>query len=325
MTPPRRRVLFLLSGAAAVPALTRLAGAQAYPARPVRLIVGFAAGGASDIQARLIAQWLSERLNQQFIVENRPGAGGTLATEAAVRAPADGYTLLWITATSVINATLSEKPSFDFLRDIAAVAGVNRESNVMVVHPSFPARTVPEFIAYARANPGRISMASAGNGNVSHLAGELFKQMTGSDMVHVPYRGGAPALTDLLGGQVQVMFPSAVGVVEHIRAGRLRALAVTAGTRWETLPDIPALAEFVPGYEVNNWFGFGAPKDTKPAVIDVLNKEINAGLADPRIKSRLEELGGSVLRGPPAAFGKLMAEEAEKWTNVIRAANIKAR
>jgi tripartite-type tricarboxylate transporter receptor subunit TctC len=302
-----------------------LAGAQAYPARPVRLIVGFAAGGASDIQARLIAQWLSERLNQQFIVENRPGAGGTLATEAAVRAPADGYTLLWITATSVINATLSEKPSFDFLRDIAAVAGVNRESNVMVVHPSFPARTVPEFIAYARANPGRISMASAGNGNVSHLAGELFKQMTGSDMVHVPYRGGAPALTDLLGGQVQVMFPSAVGVVEHIRAGRLRALAVTAGTRWETLPDIPALAEFVPGYEVNNWFGFGAPKDTKPAVIDVLNKEINAGLADPRIKSRLEELGGSVLRGPPAAFGKLMAEEAEKWTNVIRAANIKAR
>jgi tripartite-type tricarboxylate transporter receptor subunit TctC len=291
----------------------------------VRLIVGFAAGGASDIQARLIAQWLSERLNQQFIVENRPGAGGTLATEAAVRAPADGYTLLWITATSVINATLSEKPSFDFLRDIAAVAGVNRESNVMVVHPSFPARTVPEFIAYARANPGRISMASAGNGNVSHLAGELFKQMTCSDMVHVPYRGGAPALTDLLGGQVQVMFPSAVGVVEHIRAGRLRALAVTAGTRWETLPDIPALAEFVPGYEVNNWFGFGAPKDTKPAVIDVLNKEINAGLADPRIKSRLEELGGSVLRGPPAAFGKLMAEEAEKWTNVIRAANIKAR
>jgi tripartite-type tricarboxylate transporter receptor subunit TctC len=325
MTPPRRRVLFLLSGAAAVPALTHLAGAQAYPARPVRLIVGFAAGGASDIQARLIAQWLSARLNQQFIVENRPGAGGTLASEAVARAPADGYTLLWITATSVINATLSEKPSFDFLRDIAAVAGVNRESNVMVVHPSFPARTVPEFIAYAKTNPGRISMASAGNGNVSHLAGELFKQMTGSDMVHVPYRGGAPALTDLLGGQVQVMFPSAVGVVEHIRAGRLRALAVTAAARWETLPDIPALAEFVPGYEVNNWFGVGAPKDTKPAIVEVLNKEINAGIADPRIKKRLEELGGSVLPGPPAAFGKLMAEEAEKWTNVIRAANIKAR
>jgi len=325
MTPARRLFLYLLSSAAALPTLTRFAGAQTYPARPVRLLVGFAPGGASDVQARLIAQWLSERLNQQFIVENRPGAGGTLATEAVVRAPADGYTLLWITATSVINATLSEKPSFDFLRDIAAVAGVNRESNVMVVHPSFPARTVPEFIAYAKANPGRISMASAGNGNVSHMAGELFKQMTGSDMVHVPYRGGAPALTDLLGGQVQVMFPSAVGVVEHSRAGRLRALAVTAAARWETLPDIPALAEFVPGYEVNNWFGLGAPKNTKPAAIDVLNKEINAGLADPKIKSRLEELGGSMLPGPPGAFSKLMAEEAEKWINVIRAANIKAR
>ena len=323
MTYPRRRFLHLLAGAAALPVVSRRAWAQAYPARPVRVMVGFAAGGASDIQARLIAQWLSERLNQQFVVENRPGAGGTLATEAAVRAPPDGYTLIWITATSAINATLYDKLNLDFLRDVAAVAGINREPNVMVVHPAFPARTVPEFIAYAKANPRNINMASAGNGNVSHVAGELFKQMTGVDMVHVPYRGGAPALTDLLGGQVQVMFPNALGTVEHIRAGRLRALAVTTAARSPTLPDIPTLGEFVPGYEVSGWFGLGAPKNTPADVIGTLNSAINAALADPRISARLADLGGTVLPGSPADFGKLIADEIEKWAKVIKAAGIK--
>jgi tripartite-type tricarboxylate transporter receptor subunit TctC len=323
MISPRRRLLHLLAGVAALPALSCIARAQTYPVRPVRLIVGFAAGGASDIQARLIGQWLSERLGQQFVIENRPGAGGTLATEAVVRAPADGYTLIWITATSAINATLQEKLNFDFLHDIAAVAAINRESNVMVVHPSFPAKTVPEFIAYAKANPGRINMASAGNGNVSHVAGELFKMMTAINMVHVPYRGGAPALTDLLGGQVQVMFPNALGTVEHIRAGRLRALAVTTATRSEALADIPTLSEFVPGYEVSGWFGLGAPKNTPADIIERLNKEINAALADPKIKARLADLGGTVLPGSASDFGKLIADETEKWAQVIRTVDIK--
>jgi tripartite-type tricarboxylate transporter receptor subunit TctC len=312
-----------MAGAAALPAVARTAWAQSYPVRPVRIMVGFAAGGASDIQARLIAQWLSARLNQQFLVENRPGAGGTLATEAVVRAPADGTTLLWITATSAINATLADKPSFDFLREIVAVAGVNREPNVMVMHPSFPANTVPEFIAYAKANPGKISMASAGQGNVSHMAGELFKMLTGTDMVHVPYRGGAPAFTDLLGGQVQVMFPSAVGAVEHIRTGRLRALGVTSAQRWETLPDSPALSEFIPGYEVGGWFGLAAPRNTPAEIVGILNRAINAALVDPKIKARLADLGGTLLPGSPADFGKFIAEETEKWSKVIRALNIK--
>jgi tripartite-type tricarboxylate transporter receptor subunit TctC len=323
MKLPRRNFLQLAAGAAALPAVSRIARAQAYPTRPVRLIVPIAPGGATDILARLIGQWLSERLGQPFIIDNRPGAGSNVGTEAVVRAPADGYTLLLCSVTDAINATLYDKLNFNFIRDIAPVAGIIRGTHVLVVNPSVPAKTVPEFIAYAKANPRQLNMASAGTGTGVHIAGELFKMMAAVDMVHVPYRGGGPALNDLLGGQVQVMFPTSVASIEHIKAGRLRALAVTAATRSDQLLDIPTVAEFVPGYEASVWFGIGAPRNTPAEIVDKLNKEINAGLVDPKFKTRLADLGGTVLAGSPADFGKLIAAETEKWGKVIRAANIK--
>jgi tripartite-type tricarboxylate transporter receptor subunit TctC len=323
MRLPRRKFLHLAAGAAAVPAVSRIAWAQAYPSRPVRLIVGLAAGGGNDIAARLLGQWLSERLRQQFIVENRPGAGSNIATEVVVRAPSDGYTLLLVGASAAINATLYEKLNFNFIRDIAPVASISRVPNVLVVHPSFPAKTVPEFIAYAKANPGKISMGSPGIGSPQHVAGELFKMMTGVNMIHVPYRGLAPALTDLLGGQVQVLFGTAPGSIEYIRAGTLRPLAVTTATRWDELPDIPTLSHFVPEFEASSWYGLGAPRHTPTAIIEKLNNEVNAALGDPKIKARLADLGSTVLPGSPADFGKLIADETEKWGKVVRVANIK--
>jgi tripartite-type tricarboxylate transporter receptor subunit TctC len=323
MKLPRRSFLQLAVGAAALPAVSHIARAQAYPSRPVRMIVPIAPGGAQDILARLMGQWLSERLGQPFVIDNRPGGGSNIGTEAVVRAPADGHTLLLIPPDSAINATLYDKLNFNFIRDIAPVAGVFRGAYVMVVNPSVPAKTVPEFIAYAKANPGKINMASVGIGSGPHIAGELFKMMAGVNVVHVPYRGGGPALTDLLGGQVQVMFPGTVASIEYIRAGRLRALAVTTATRSEALPGIPTMGEFVPGYEASQWFGIGAPKNTPAEIVDKLNREINAGLADPKIKARLADLGGEVLALSPADFAKLIAEETEKWGKVIRAANIK--
>jgi tripartite-type tricarboxylate transporter receptor subunit TctC len=315
----RRRFLHLATGAAVFPAVMQIARAQAYPSRPVRIVVGFPAGGGIDIVARLMAQWLSERLGQQFIVENRVGAGGNLGVEAVVRAPADGYTLLWANSANAISASFYEKLSFDLVHDIAAIAGVVRVPQVMEVNPSFPAKTVREFIAYAKANPGKINMASAGNGTANHVAGELFKMLTGVDIVHVPYRGGAPALTDLLGGQVQVTFDNMPSSIGHIRAGKLRALAVTTAERSQALPDIPTVSEFVPGYESSVWWGVGAPKNTPVEIIDRLNKEINAGLADPKIKARLAaDFGGTVLAGSPADFGQLMADEIEKWAKVVK-------
>jgi tripartite-type tricarboxylate transporter receptor subunit TctC len=313
MRVPRRHFLQLAAGAAVLPAMPRLARAQAYPARPVRWIVGFAAGGPQDIVARLLAQSLSERLGQQFVIENRAGAGGNIGTEAVVRSPADGYTMLMIGPSATINATLYDNLSFVFLRDIAPVASIIRTSNVMEVHPSFPAKTVPEFIAYAKANPSKINMASAGSGSSQHMAGELFKMMAGIDMVHVPYRGAAPALTDLLAGQVQVMFDNMTSSVEHVRAGRLRGLAVTTAARSEALPDLPIVGDFVPGYEASGIYGIGVPKDTPPDIIDKLNREINAALSDPRIKARLADLGGLILSGTSADFAKVLAEEVEKW------------
>jgi tripartite-type tricarboxylate transporter receptor subunit TctC len=301
-----------------LPAMPRLARAQAYPARPVRWIVGFAAGGPQDIVARLLAQSLSERLGQQFVIENRAGAGGNIGTEAVVRAPADGYTMLMIGPSATINATLYDNLSFVFLRDIAPVASIIRTSNVMEVHPSFPAKTVPEFIAYAKANPGKINMASAGSGSSQHMAGELFKMMAGIEMVHVPYRGAAPALTDLLAGQVQVMFDNMTSSVEHVRAGRLRGLAVTTAARSEALPDLPIVGDFVPGYEASGIYGIGVPKDTPPDIVDKLNREINAALSDPRIKTRLADLGGLILSGTSADFAKVLAEEVEKWGKVVK-------
>jgi len=324
MKLPRRKFLHLAAGTAALPAVSRIARAQAYPARPVRIIVGFAPAGGTDIMARLIAQWLSERLGQQFVIENRPGAGTNIGTEAAVRAPADGYTLLVATSVNAINATLYNKLNFNFIRDIAPVAGISRESHVMVVNPLVPTKTVPEFIAYAKANSGKISMASAGIGSGSHITGELFKMMTGVNLVHVPYRGLAPALSDLLGGQVQVTFASMPSSIEYIRAGKLRALAVTTATRSEVLPDVPTVGEFVPGYEASGWYGVGAPKGTPVEVIDKLNREINAALADPNMKARLADLGGTALAGSPADFGKLIADETEKWAKVIKSLGIKA-
>lgn len=321
---PRRRFLQMAAGAAALPASSRIAWAQGYPARPVRIIVGFTAGGPPDILSRLIGQWLSERLNQQFIVETRPGAGSNIATEAVVNAPADGQMLLLVSAANAVNATLYDKLNFDFIRDIAPVAGLIRSPNLMVVNPSVPAHTVPEFIAYAKANPGKINMASSGNGTSPHVAGELFKLMTGVNMVHVPYRGGVPALTDLLAGQVQVYFTTVTNAIEYIRAGRLRALAVSSRERLEILPDLPTLNEFVPGYEASGWFGIGAPRNTPADIIETLNREINAGLADAKLKARLLDLGGTVLTGSAAEFGKLVAEETEKWGKVIRAAKVKA-
>jgi tripartite-type tricarboxylate transporter receptor subunit TctC len=324
MNLPRRRFLHLAAGAAALPAVSRMAWAQAYPTRPVRIIVGFAPGGTADIVARLIAQWLSERLGQPFVVENRTGAATNIATEAVVRAPADGYTLLFVTTSNAINATLYEKLNFNFMRDIAPVAGVTRVPNVFVVNPSVPATTVPEFIAYAKANAGKLSMASGGIGSTGHVSGELFKMMTGLNIEHVPYRGGAPALTDLLAGQVQVYFSPMPAAIEYIRAGKLRALAVTTAARSEALAEIPTLGEFVPGYEASAWEGIGAPKNTSAEIVEKLNKEVYAGLADPKLKARLADLGGTVLALSPADFGKLIADETDKWGSVIRAANIKA-
>jgi tripartite-type tricarboxylate transporter receptor subunit TctC len=323
MKRPRRQFLQLAAGAAALPALSRFALAQTHPTRPVRIIVPVAAGGTADILGRLMGQWLSERLGQLFVIENRPGGGNNIGTEAVVRAPPDGYTLLLVTPANAINATLYDKLNFDFIRDIAPVASFMRVSNVVVVHPSFPAKTLREFIAYAKANPGKISMASSGNGTAPHVAGELFKMMAAIDMVHVPYRGGAPALTDLLGGQVQVYFAITASSIEYIRAGKLRALAITTATRWEALPDIPTVGDFVPGYEASSVFGIGAPKNTPAEIIDRLNKEVNAGLADPKIRARFADLGGTVLPSSSAEFGKLIADETEKWGKVIRAANIK--
>ena len=318
MKPPRRRFLHLAVAAAALPTVTRLARAQTYPARPVRIVVGFAAGSVTDIVARLLAQWLSERIGQQFIIENRPGAGTNIATEAVLRSAPDGHTLLMVSPANAINATLYEKLNFDFMRDIAPIAGVMREPNVMEVNPSVPAKTVPEFIAYARANPGKINMASGGNGTAAHVSGELFKMMAGVDMVHVPYRGAAPALTDLLGGQVQVFFGGMSASIEHIRAGRLRALAVTTAARSPVLPDIPTVGDFVSGYEASAFYGVGAPKNTAIEVIDKLNKEINAGLADPKIKARLADMGSMALGGSTGDFANLIAEETEKWAKVVK-------
>jgi tripartite-type tricarboxylate transporter receptor subunit TctC len=297
--------------------------AQTYPSRPVRLIVGAPAGGGIDIIARLMGQWLSERLGQPFLIENRPGAGTNTATEAVVRAAPDGYTLLMAFSSNAINATLYEKLNFSFIRDIAPVAGVIRVPAVMLVNPSVPAKTVPEFIAYAKANPGKISMASSGIGTPSHVSGELFKLMTGVNLVHVPYRGAAPARTDLLGGQVQVHFTGMTAAIEHIRVGKLRALAVTTMMHSEALPDVPTVDTFVPGYEASQWYGIGAPKNTPAEIVDRLNNEINAALVDPKIKARLADLGGTTLPGSPADFGKLIADDTEKWGKVIRALNIK--
>jgi tripartite-type tricarboxylate transporter receptor subunit TctC len=321
--PYRRQFLHLAAGAAVLPAALRFAWAQAYPTRPVRIIVAFPAGGGVDIIARLMGQWLAERLGQPFVIETRPGAGSTIGTEAVVRAPPDGHTLLLVHTSNAINATLYEKLNYNFIRDIAPVAGIIVVPNVMVVNPSVPAKTVPEFIAYAKANPGKINLASGGIGGPSHVAGELFKMMTGTDMLLVSYRGMAPAVTDLLGGQVQVMFNSLPASIEYIKAGALRALAVASATRSETLPDIPTMGEFVPGYEAPTWYGLGAPKNTPAEIVEKLNKEINAGLADPKLRARLADLGGTVIGGSPADFGKVIAEETEKWGKVIRAANIK--
>jgi len=324
MNPHRRKFLALATGAAALPAMSRITQAQAYPSRPVRIIVGFAPAGATDIFNRLMGQWLSERLGQQFVVENRPGAATNLAAEAVVRAPPDGYTLLGFDVAAAVNATLYDKLNFNFVRDIAPIAGIARLPQIMAVDPAVPARTVPEFIAYAKANPGKIAMATAGSGSPMHTAGELFKMMCGVDLVHVPYRGAGPALIDLLSGQVQVAFVTAAASMEYIRAGRLRALAVTTTTRLEALSDIPTLSDFVPGYEATYWVGLGAPKSTPAGVIDALNREINAGLSDIKLKARIAELGGTPLPGSPADFGKFIADETEKWGKVIRAANIKA-
>jgi tripartite-type tricarboxylate transporter receptor subunit TctC len=322
--PHRRNILHLAAGAAALPALSRTAIALDYPVRPVHLIVFFAAGGGNDIIARLMGQWLSERLGQQFVIENRPGGGGNIGTEAVVRAAPDGYTLLLVSSPNTTNATLYEHLNYDFIHDIAPVAGISREPNVMVVNPSLPAKTVPEFIAYAKANPGKINYATAGIGSSQHMSGEMFKMMAGIEMVHVPHRGSAPALQSLLAGEVQVMFASMPSSLEFIRAGKLRALAVTTATRSAELPDLPPIGDFLPGYEASVFYGIGAPKDTPPEIVERLNKEINAGMADPRLGARLTDLGGAILPGSPADFGKLIATETEKWAKVIKFAHIKA-
>jgi tripartite-type tricarboxylate transporter receptor subunit TctC len=324
MKLPRRQFLHVAAGAVALPFAPDAARTQAYATRPVRIIVGFPAGSSGDTIARLIGQWLSERLGQPFITENRPGAGANIGTEAVVRALPDGHTLLQVATANAINATLYDKLNFNFIRDIAPVATIMRGPFVMVVNPSVPARTVPEFIAYAKANPGKINFASVGNGTTPHVGPELFKMMTGVNMIHVPYRGSPPALTDLIAGQVQMSFVPTVASIEYIRAGKLRALAVTTMTRSDVLPDLPAVSEFVPGFEASIWFGIGAPKNTPTEIVDRLNKEINAGLADPKIKARLADLGGSALPGSPADFARLIADETDKWATVIRAANIKA-
>jgi tripartite-type tricarboxylate transporter receptor subunit TctC len=325
MKLPRREFLHLAAaGAAMLPAVSRIARAQTYPAQPVRIIVGFGPGGVSDILARLIAQWLSERFGRPFVVDNRPGAGTNIATETVARAPADGHTLLWLTSSNAINATLYDKLNFDFIRDITPVASIVLVPSVMEVNSEFPAKTVPEFISYAKANPGKINMGAAGPGSSTHIFGELFKMMAGVDLVPVQYRSSGPALTDLMAGQVQVMFDPLGSSIEYIRAGRLRALAVTTATRAEALPAVPTVGEFVPGYEASLWQGIGAPKSTPPEIVDRLNKEINAALADPKIKARLADLGSTPLVQSPGEFAKLIASDTEKWGKVIRAVNIKA-
>ena len=324
MKLPRRTFLHLAAGVAALPVAWAIARAQSYPSRPVHVIVATAAGGGNDIAARLIGQWLSEHFGQPFIIENRPGAGSNIGTEAVVRATADGYTLLLVSASNAINATLYEKVTFNFVQDIAPIASITRTPLVVLVNPSIPVKTALEFIAYAKANPGKINMASGGNGTPSHMAGELLKMMTGVDLVHVPYRGLGPALTDLLGGQVQVMFGGTTASIPYTRSGKLRALAVTTTARSELLPDLPALGDFVPGYEASQWYGIGAPKNTPAEIIDRLNGGINASLGDLKIKARLTDLGGTALPGSPADFGKLIAEETEKWGKVARFAGIKA-
>jgi tripartite-type tricarboxylate transporter receptor subunit TctC len=318
MTLPRRQFLRFVAGATALPAMSRIASARTYPSRPVRLIVGLAAGGGVDILARLIGQWLSERLGQSFIIENRPGAGSNIGTEAVVKAPPDGYTLLLVNSANAINATLYEKLNFNFIRDIAPIASIMRQPQVMLVNQSVPAKSVPEFIAYAKANPGKLNMASAGDGTPSQLAGELFKMMTGVDVVQVPYRGVAPAMTDMFGGQVQVIFTSTGSSIEYIRSGTLRPLAVTTAMRSDVLPDVPTVGDFVPGYEASQWYGVGAPRGTPVEVIDTLNRQINAALADPKMKTRFAELGGIAIAGSPADFGKLIADETEKLGKIIR-------
>jgi len=321
--PHRRQFLHLAAGAAALPTFSRIARAQPYPTRPVRIVVGLAPGGAADILARLMAQWLSERLGQQFVVENRTGAAGNIATETVVRAPPDGYTLLLVLTANTINATLYEKLNFNFLSDIAPVAGLFRVPHVMLVHPSVPANTVPEFITYAKRNPAKLSFGSAGNGSTMHVAGALFNTMASINMLHVPYRGGPPALTDLIGGQVQVLFSTLPDTIETIKGGKVRALAVTTVTRSGVLPDTPTVGEFLPGYAVSTWNGLGVPRNTPVEIVAQLNREINEGLADPKIKARLADLGAAPMVLTPSEFGKLVADETEKWAKVIRAANIK--
>src|SRR5271170_1354658 len=323
MKLPRRNFLHLAAGAAALPVLPRVASAQTYPSRPVRIIVGFPAGGPNDIVARLTGQWLSERLGQQFVIENRPGAGGIIAAEAVVNAPPDGYTLLVVGAPQAISTSLYDNLNFNLVRDIAPVASIIRVPLVMEVNPAVPATTVSEFIAYAKANPGKLNMASGGNGTSDHVCGELFKMMAGVNMVLVPYRGGAPALTDLIGGQVQVLFDPIPASIGYIRTGKLRALAVTTATRSDALPDIPTVGEFVPGFEASTWYGVGAPKNTPAEIVTRLNQEINLGLTDPKMKARLAEMGGTALPGSPSDFGKLLNDETEKWGKVIKLAGIK--
>jgi tripartite-type tricarboxylate transporter receptor subunit TctC len=314
----RRRLPFLVATAAALPIAARMASAQAYPSRPVRWLVGYAPGGGNDIVARLMGQWFSERLGQPFVIENRPGAATNMAAEAVVHAAPDGYTLLLVGQPNAINATLYEALSFNFIRDIAPAAGLMTVPNVMVVNPSFPAKTVPEFIAYAKANPGKINMASAGNGSAAHLAGELFNSLTGISMVHVPYRGQAPALADLLAGQVQVLFATSPASIEYVRSGKLRALAVTTAVRAEALPDLPCVGEFVPGYEASAWYGLGAPKNTPVEIVNKLNATVNAILADPTVKGRFDSMGATLITGSAAEFGKYVAEETEKWAKVVK-------
>jgi tripartite-type tricarboxylate transporter receptor subunit TctC len=318
MKPGRRRLLERAGAAVAAAAIPRWAWAQTYPARPLRWIVGFAPGGSTDILARVVGQWLSERLGQPIVIENRPGAGSNIATEAVVNAPADGYTLLMINPAHAVNATLYDKLNYNFIRDIAPVAGLTREANVLVVNPAFPAKSVAEFIAYAKANPGSINMASSGNGTSVHVAGELFKMMAGVAMTHVPYRGAGPAITDLMGGQVQVMFAAMPSAIEHVRAGKLRALAVTTTTRSPALPDVPTVGDVLPGYEASSWYGVGVPRNTPADIVARLNREINAGLADPKLKARLGDMGGNTLGGSPADFARLIAEETEKWAKVVK-------
>src|SRR6201991_1410787 len=320
---PRRQFLRLGAGATLLPAVSRIANAQSYPTRPVRLIIGYTPGGSADLTARLMGQWLSERLGQSFVIENRPGGGTNIATEAVVRAPPDGYTLLLVAPANAINATLYDKLGFDFLRDIVPVAGIIRFPNVVDVNPSLPIKSIPELIAYAKANPGKLNMASSGNGSTIHMSGELFKMLTGIDMVHVPYRGGAPAMTDLISGQVQVMFDNIPTCAEHVKSGKLRGLAVTSTARSQVLPDLPVLADFLPGYEASAWYGLAAPKGTPPEIVDRLNKAVNEILADPKVKAKFSEYGAMLLPGSAADFGKLLADETEKWGKVVKFAGAK--